>query len=451
MCSVLISKIKGKFWMNRNLSGIVTNSVWMFVDKLLRQGGQFLLAVWITRYLGPERFGVLSYASAFVSLFLAISNLGLYGVVVRDVVRYPDERHEILGTALFLKVIGGITCMCVAVSCVKFLRPDEPLIMLLVGIIAFSLVFQACDVFDFWFLSQLKSKNTLYVGLPAFILSAAVKISMILAQAPLEAFALVTVFDVFLLACGFLIVYQHSTHELGRLRVRWSWVRRLLGDSWPLVFAGLMVMVYTRIDQVMLGQMLGNRELGVYAAAARIAEFWYIIPIIILQSLFSTMVNAREQKDESYYEILQWAFDTMALMSYLFILFMFLFAGTIMTVLYGDAYVEGGRILAVYVVSGIFVMLGHVREYWVTMENITRLSLYSTGLGALVNVGLNYVLIPAYGAVGAAYATLIALFCSSYLVNLILLRTFRIFCMQTQALLIVPAILRLKRRLDSSN
>lgn len=435
--------IRKRLEKRQNIQRIVENIGWMFFDKIFRAGLVFCLNIWVTRYLGPDRFGLLSYATSVVLLFLAIANLGLYGIVVRDLVRFPVARHEILGSALILKMVGGLVCLAISLIAVHQMRPDDQNTSLLVAIIGFGMFFQAFEVFDFWFLSQLQSRYSLFANMPALVFGSTLKIYLVITGAPLVAFAWTALFEVVCGSLGFLVIYHRATGDLFRLRVSGGWVRRLLRDCCPLIFAGIMVMVYTRIDQVMLGQMLGNQAVGVYAAAAQIAEFWFVIPVIILQSIFSSLIKVREKGEKEYYKTLQKSFDLMALVSYPFILVLVLFSGTIMTTLYGPAYTEGGRILAIYVVSGVFVMLGHVREYWVTMENITQLSLYSTTLGALVNVALNYLLIPALGPVGAAYATLAALFCSCYLINLLSPRTIKIFHMQTQALMVLPALFRL--------
>lgn len=427
----------------QNLQKVISNTGWMFFDKVFRLGIIFAINIWITRYLGPERFGLLSYATAFVSLFVAVANLGLFGIVIRDVVRYPESRHKIIGTALLLKIIGGAVCVCLSLTLIRLIRPHDPATFLLVSIVAAGMIFQAFEVFDFWFLSQLQSKNSLFANLPGFILISLGKVILIVIGAPLEAFAWAALFEVFLAGIGFLFVYQKTTKELCRLRISFKWAKSLLLDSTPLVFAGLMMMVYTRIDQVMLGQMLGDQSVGVYSAATRIAEFWYVFPVLVLQSVFSSIVEAKKGGDLLYYESLQKVFDCMAIISYLFVLPLCLFAKPIIVLLYGSAFADAGAVLAVYVVSGVFVMIGHAREYWVTVENVTRFSLYSTTLGAMVNIALNFLLIPKHGGVGAAYATLAALAAGSYGINALSRKTRPIFFMQTKSLLLIPAVVRL--------
>jgi len=424
---------------------VIANSGWMLFDKVFRVGGTFLVNVLVTRYLGPERFGLFSYASTFVSLFLAVANLGLFSIVIRDVVRYPTQRHEILGTALFMKLCGGFACLGLSLIAIHATSPANPQIVPLVAIFATSMIFQAVDVFDFWFLSQLKSKHTLLASLPAFIVCAIVKIGLISNGAPLIAFAWVALVEITLGGIGLIIVYQATTRDLLLLRISTKWLKKLLKDSSPLVFAGIMVMLYNRIDQIMLGNMLGEKSVGLYSAAVRLAEFWYIFPGLVLQSLYPGIIAARELDASVYEAKMQKLFDAMALLSALFVIPLFLGSHWLVVMIYGSAYRDAGPLLGVYVLSGMFVMLGHAREYWITVENMTRFSLYSTTMGAIINILLNLILIPRYGSIGAAYATLVAILVCSYLINLLSSKTRPVFFLQSNALLLFPAAIRLVR------
>ncbi|CAG0933544.1 hypothetical protein RHDC3_02610 [Rhodocyclaceae bacterium] len=408
----------------------------MLFDKAMRMGIGFLVTVWITRYLGPEQFGLFSYAVAFVSLFAAVANLGLYGIVVRDFVRSPGERDAILGTALFLKTVAGLVAFALAVGAIALLRPGDQQMLLLVTIAAAGLIFQAGEAFDFWFQSQLRSRITVLGNLPGFVIITAVKVGLILWGAPLEAFAWAAVVETLLGAIGLAAAYHVTAGGLGSLRVRGGWVKSLLRDSWPLVFGGLMLMVFSRIDQVMLGQMLGGRAVGVYAAAVKVAEFWYFVPLFTLNSLLPTIVEARAGSSEEYQRRLQQMTDAIAVIAYCFMVPLAVAAGPIATLLYGEAYAGAGPILGIYVLSSVFVMMGHVREYWVAAENIAMFSLVATAVGAVLNVALNLVLIPAFGAVGAAWATLAAIVVSGYLINACHSRTRMIFVIQSRALLL---------------
>lgn len=407
-------------------------------------GVGFFVTVWVTRYLGPEKYGLFSYTAAFAGLFTAIANLGLYGIVVRDIVRYPESTDEILGTAFLLKISGGVCALVLSVGIMFILRPGETLTLWLVGIAAIGLIFQSFEVFDFWFQSKLLSKRSVFANVPGFLLITIAKIVLILVHAPLVAFAWAGALEILFGGLGLLAAYQLVSKRLGCLRASTTWARRLIKDCWPLIFSGLMLMVYNRIDQVMLGQMLGNKSVGIYAVAVKLSEFWYIFPTLLLNSVLPSIVEAKKSGESFYYRRLQKVFDFMALVSYLFVVPLFMFSKKIIVLLYGNAYSEAGAVLAIYVLSGIFVFLGHVRESWVTVENITRFSLYSTTVGAVTNIVLNYLLIPVYGNIGAAYATLIALFVACYLINAISAKTRTIFIMQTKSLFLISVMHRVR-------
>lgn len=170
---------------------------------------------------------VQGYATAFASLFLAVANLGLFGIVTRDLVKYPESRHEIIGTALLLKIAGGFSAVALAVTAIHFLRPADNFSLYLVVIMSSGMIFQAFEVFDFWFLSQLQSRNSFWANLPGFILMLCVKIMLIVNEAPLVAFAWAVLFDIVLAAMGFLYMYHRTTGELLRLHFSPMWARKL--------------------------------------------------------------------------------------------------------------------------------------------------------------------------------------------------------------------------------
>ena len=89
------------------LQKTIANTGWLFADSILRMGVGMFVGVWIARYLGPQQFGVLSYAMAFVALFSAVATLGLDSIVIREVLRNPASANEIMGSAFILKLAGG--------------------------------------------------------------------------------------------------------------------------------------------------------------------------------------------------------------------------------------------------------------------------------------------------------------------------------------------------------
>lgn len=398
------TKVEGRHY----LQNVISNTGWLFADNILRMGVGLLVGVWVARYLGPEQFGQLSYALAFTALFSSVASLGLDGIVVRNIVRDPSCKEETLGTAFLLKIIGGSATFVLTMAAIFMLRPADGLTHWLVGIIAAGTIFQAFDTIDFWFQSQVQSKYTVLAKNTAFIICSIIKIACLIAKAPLIAFAWIALFEIITGSTGLIVAYKSRRGYLGEWRGSLNRARELLKDSWPLIFSGIVSMVYMRIDQVMLGEMAGNEEVGIYSAAVRLAEVWYFIPMTVVSSVFPSIVEARTMGEELFYERLQKLYNMMALLAYAIAIPVTLLSGWLVKMLFGDAYGRAGFMLAGLIWAGLFVNMGVARSSFLTSMNWTRVHLMTVFLGCVLNVALNFLLIPQYGGMGAVIATCVA-------------------------------------------
>lgn len=399
-------------------------------------GVGLLVGVWLARYLGPEQFGQLNYAIAFVGLFGVIAGLGLNGIVVRDIVREPEAADTTLGTAFVLQVVASVIAVALIVGTIAWLRPDDTLTRAMVAILGLSLVFKSTEVVKYWFESQVQSRYTVWIENGAFAIMSGIKVAMILRQAPLMAFVWIALAEAVLIAIGLPIIYTTRGRALGAWKPRSARAKSLLRDSWPLILSGLAVMIYMRIDQIMLGQMLGAREVGNYAAAVSISEVWYFIPIVIASSVLPNTIETKTHSEKLYYQRLQTLFNMMVLASIAIAVPVTFFSDWIVVLLYGSDFRQAGGILTITIWAGLFVFLGVASSNWLLAENLQTISFYRTAIGALINVSLNYVLIPKYGAEGAAFATLVSYSFAAFFFDLLNKKTKRIFYMKLRALML---------------
>ena len=416
-----------------NLQKALANTGWLFGDKILRMGVGLLVGVWIARYLGPEQFGLMNYAMAIVALFGAVASLGLNGIVVRDLVQQPDGVNTTLGTAFLLQFIGGLAAFCLAVIAISFARPDDDLSKMMVAVLSFVMVFKSTEVVKYWFESQVRSKYVVWVENTVFLILAVVKMGLILAQASLMAFVWAAFAEGLLVATGMLGVYAWRGGVLSVWRVRYSRAKILLKDSWPLILSGLAIMVYMRIDQIMLGQMLGDKAVGIYTAAVRISEVWYFIPMAIVASVFPSIIVAKKQSEALYYQRLQKLYDLMVLLALAVAIPMTFLSDWLVVLLFGNDYVEAGSVLALHIWTGVFVFIGLASGSWYLAENLQMLAFNRTFLGAIVNILANLLLIPKYGIVGAAIGTVLSQIAAAYLFDFFHPKTRNTFWMKTKS------------------
>ena len=402
-----IQKAFGRLAAHQGFRRYFSNTSWMFGEQVLRMLVGLFVGIYVARYLGPEQFGVYSYVVAFVALFGAVANLGLDGIVVRDLVNQPDERDSYLGTAFWLKQIGALLMLATLAIAVRFTSNDA-ITNLYIFIIASGLIFHSFAVVDSYFQSETLSKYVSIAKLIQLALSSVLKLYLIFIQADLFWFVLVSVIDQITLALSLAFAYRRQ--QIGSFLRHFDLgaAKAMLKNSWPLILSGMAVMLYMRIDQIMIKEMLGEREVGVYSAAIRLSEAWYFVPMIIATSLFPAIVKARKVDQELYNMRLQSLYTIMIYFAVGVALPVALMAEHIVAILYGVQYQEAGRVLSIHVWSGIFVGLGVVNGQWFLAENLQGLAIRNTLIGAGANVILNYILIPLYGVPGAAVATFIA-------------------------------------------
>jgi O-antigen/teichoic acid export membrane protein len=394
------------------------NTSWLLFERILRIVVSLFIGVWVTRYLGPSDFGLFSYVQSFVMLFAAIASLGLNSILVREFVNHDKNTESLITTSYILKVLGSCILL-ILLSVFTFFGSSESETNKYIYIVGFGVFFQSFNVIDSYFQSKVKSKYIVYANIFSLILSSIAKITLILIEAPLVYFVYIVLFDSITVACGYVyFAIKKGNFKFIKLKFNLKLAKLLLKDSWPLMLSGMVVSFYMRIDQIMIKQMLGNVPNGEYAAAVRLSESVYFIPMIIGSSLFPAIINAKKISNKLYYDRFQNLYDIMVWMAIFIALPLSFFSEEIISFFYKGAYSNSAGVLEIHVWTGVFVFLGVAYSKYLVSENFTLKSLYKTLLGAAVNVVVNYFLIPIYGIKGAAIATFVSQFTANYLYDI---------------------------------
>jgi PST family polysaccharide transporter len=410
------------------LRTIMGNMGWLMVDRVVRMGMGLFVGVWVARYLGPVQFGSLNFSIAFITLFGTVTTLGLEGIVVREVLHNAQHTHEILGTTLALRSGGGLLAVGLSIATLRLIQPHDRQALLLVSILSLTLVFQAFDTIDCFFQSQVQSKITVWAKNSAFLVFAAVRVSLIYAKAPLWSFA----GEIALGAFGLMLGYRLSGGRVFAWRSSKTRAIYLLKQSWPVIFAGMAIMIYMRLDTVMLKMMKGDYAVGLYSAAIKVSEVWYFIPLAIVSSVQPAIMRVKDDP-ELFYGRLRKLFSLMTMTACILGSIVALTSHAIVRILYTNSYNGAGAVLAVHVWASVFVFLGVAQSPWDLSKNLLTLSLYRTIAGAIINVAMNLYLIPRYSAMGAAIATVVSYAISAVFANAFSSRTRPIFYMQMRS------------------
>ncbi|WP_428419979.1 flippase [Methylibium sp.] len=386
---------------------VLVNSAWLMADKIVRLGVGLIVWVWLARHFGPEGFGLWNYAIAFTALFGAFATLGMDGVLVRELVRDPSRTGMLLGTAMGLRLLASALAAFASVGTLLWLRPGEWLPLVLVALNAVVLVFQSAQVIDLYFQARMHARPAVLAVNMAFLVTTIGRLGLLAIEAPMAWFAVTLVIEAGLAASLLVVAYRSAERNNTPWQFDAHVAKALLLESWPLLLSSLAVMIYMRMDQVMLASMAGDEAVGQFSAALRIAEVWYFIPMALMSAAFPAMMKKREEGPEAYERYVQRLYDAMAWLGLTVAIITSLAASWVVPLLYGKQFTPAAEILSIQIWAGVTVTMSFVHSRWLLAEGLQRYGLVYTLLGACVNVSLNLILIPRFGPHGAAWATLV--------------------------------------------
>ena len=394
------------------------NISWLFFERILRITVGLFVSVWVAKYLGPKQFGFFSYTLSFVALFGFMVTISHTSIVVRELVKNPNHNDEIVSTAFWLKIMGAMLGVLITLAISINFTSNDRFVNILILIIASSNIFHSFNVVDDYFQSKVMNKFVVITNVISLFLSSVIKIILILNDAPLIAFVWVVFFDNFILASGFIYFYIKLNSKF-----KSKTAILLLKDSWPLMISSAAILIHIKVDQVIIKEILGLEAVGQYAAAARVSEAWYFIPSVLTASFFPAIINAKKNNEDLYNSRLQKLYDIMVWVAIAIAIPMIFLSDWLIEILYGYQYSEAGNVLMIHIWAGVFVSLGLASNGWLICENLQKFLLVNTFIATITNIGLNYILIPKFGIVGAAWATIISYFLVGYLCLLIWKKT----------------------------
>lgn len=427
----MLSKFK-KF--HQKIHVYMVNTLWIMGEKVVLLFLGLIVTVIFARYLGPERFGFLAYSISTVALFGIAGHAGLSGLVVRELVKHPESKQVIMGTSFVLKGMGYIVGFVMVLLVASVTESINSIEFWVLVIIAMSLLLKPFDVIDFWFQSKLEAKYTAISLVIATIVSSLLKLVLVFSGANLVVLAVAhttqTVLSMLLLVLFFFIKSKLSIKNWQFSKEK---AKELFMQGWIVFLGSIFAVIYLKIDQVMLKWLVGAEKVGIYAVASTLSESWYFVPVAIVASFFPRLIELKQKNLALYHHRLQQLFDFLFILALGVAIIVTIIAQPIISLFFGDAYNDSAPILVVHIWTALFIFMRAAFSKWILIENVLMFSLITQGLGALANVALNFWLIPQYGGLGAAYATLVAYATASYIALLFHSKTRVVFVMMTKS------------------
>lgn len=402
------------------------NTSWLYLTQGVRLFAGFFVGLWLARYMGPEQYGIYNYITSFSFIFISFGVMGVGETLVKKIVENAETQIETLNAGFLIRLIAGFLGFFLLLITLIFL-PLESNIVRLILIISPVVITQAFDVIDQFYLAKVMVKESAKWRVTQIILSSLIKVYLILTNASVTAFIWMGLFDAAFYSSVVYIHYRRNFKDFIFLSPQISLVKQLFKDSLPLMVITLSTILFSKMDQLMLGSMLSQYDLGLYSSAIRIVEMMTIFLGLTIQSFFPAIISAKKSNQEQYL----YRFVSLSRLllggAVVMALGMSFFSKEIMGILYGEQYQSAYQVLALLSFNAIFVGMSLISHRWYIAENLQKVMMMKIIALVGFNIILNLLLIPRYGIMGVAYSSLTSHFIFYFLFELFFKKTRQCF------------------------
>ncbi|WP_158975123.1 flippase [Cellulophaga sp. L1A9] len=392
------------------------NSAWMLAEKLIRMIAAILTSILFARYLGPSQFGNLNYAIAFVSIFIPFSEFGMSSILVRDYIIHKNKKKIILGTSFYLLLLFSFLSF-VVLNIINLTIDEDQTISYWILLYSFILFAKPLDVIDFYFQSEVKAKISSICKTISILITLLLKFIIVAFNFPIIYIVYVLVLEFILLALFYLITFWKIENIKFTKYFDLKIFKDLIRSAWPIVLSALSVILYMRIDQIMLKQMVSAEELGLYSSAIRIYEGYVSLIIVVSLSMMPAILALKHKSEKEYTAGFTKLFSYVFWGNNLIALIMTFIGPILITFLYGEEYNGAQLVFSIIFWASSFASLGSVTARYLIVEKKEKKQATRTIVALTCNILLNLIIIPKYGKEGAAITTIISLFIGNYLID----------------------------------
>lgn len=385
---------------------VALNTILQFVERFLGLGCSFISSIFVIRYFSTSDYGVFAYSSSYVTLFSALTSLGIQSIVVRELVKSDNNTGEVMGSSFVILIVGSLLAMSFALTGVLF-NHNSKLVIYVVFIYSLVNVVGSLSVLSYYFQAHLKIRFVTYVVLCQNIIDISCKLYMVHAKFSLLSFAVLNLIESIISNLVILIVFMRH-YKSSRWSVNFVVIKRLLHESIPLAIAGAMVNLYMRMDQVMLEHYRGLDSVAEYSVGVKLIEMFYIVPTIVMPNIFPVMVKYYNESPNLFNNQITKIYKYSFWCSIVMATIVSIFGGKIVTLVYGDKYLASELIFQIGIWCIVPVYFGVFSSIWLQVLGLQKYSVYFTAIGLLSCAIFNWIFIPLYGAIGAIVATIIS-------------------------------------------
>lgn len=431
----ILSYIQTKSNLSATKAKVLSNIYWAVLGKCVNLLGTLFVGILVARYLGKEQYGLMNYVISIVSIFQVFADFGLDNIQIREEARRKGQRDRLIGTTFGLKLLFAVVAVIlILVYTVSFEADSQTRSLIMVYSV--SVLFNTTWVARNHFTSIVKNEYVVKTEITRTVVGMLIKIVLLLCHAPLLWFVLALVFDAVLLASGYLLSYSRTVDTVLKWRFDPHLAVYLVKQSFPLLLSGAAIVVFHRIDQVMIGKILDDGSVGIYSVAVRFVEVLVFIPTIISQTVSPILVKTLNNDPELYARQSRQFMSITLWICVLASVLVSLIAYPLVALTFGEQYITAASVLSIMSFKVIGDALSQTSGQLIIIEKRQKYVSLRNVFGCIVCIALNLLVIRQYGIYGAAVVSIVTVLASGTVANLLVPSYHKFFKMQLQSLLL---------------
>ena len=421
-----------------NVKKVIYNVGWAFIGKIVSLLSVLLVGILVARYLGPSQYGLLNYVISYVSLFTIISNFGLDDIEVREMSRNAFPIPTILGSCIRLRLAFASIAYILIIITILLHNPETEtcIFVLIYGLTVFPTCLNSIRNL---FVSQLQNRYVVQSEIVRTVICALFKILLLYFKAPLIWFIIASALDIFIVSIGYYLTMKSFDSKIHIAPKDSQFNRYVVKEAFPLMLSSSAIIIYQRIDQVMIGDMIDDLSVGFFATAGRFADLVIFVPIIICQTLTPILVKLKKEHSKEEYNRDSVIFiGTIVWISIIMALIVSLTSSFLITYTFGEKYLAAIPILQIMAWKAVGTALSTTTGQLMIIDSTQKYAVLRKALGCIICIVMNLLIIPVYGVIGSAVITVFSVFCSGFIANLIIPPYRKYFFLQCKALIYGP-------------
>lgn len=409
-----------------------------------------VLYTFLARAYGPETMGVFSYAQTLVSFAAPFLAAGAEAIVIRELVRKKDRRPVVMGAAFVLITTSTVVVMILPLGYALLSSASSPLAFTIAVLLSLSFLPNGLLVIEHFFKANMRAASVVLPRTIVLTVSIGIKIALAWSGYPIVYIAAATAIEAAVLSVALVTVYVRQGYSPLQWRFNRAEAWFMFRQAFPAMVSAVAVLLFFRVNHVLLAQLSNYAELGKYSAAFQMFQLTGMLPLVLFSTIYPRLVALHGSDNAYFYRIINWLYFGFALASYSICVLAYLFSDFAIHLLLGPKFAGAGGVLSILIFSSVFTFLGSVRAQEINIYNLPGYHLINALVGLAVLVPISLVLIPRYGAVGAAWGVTTGCFVSGVLTSFIFPRTRAAGVAQLRALILLPPLRFNRLRLNGS-